>query len=197
MKSILQHPDFASRHFSVDLLTPEIEAVGKDILDNYCNVPSVEIWNTECVNSIIAQIEYYRDAGYFKSDNDVVELYEALSATIEHVKAQAEYGSKFLPGDKSSFKKKNFKLFHNRLVLGDNTILVQANGKRAAYINYEVLNYMVTEDEVFCDETYLKLQNLMKRATLLSEVSEKQRNIFFKIISKKIPGHFTARTKIL
>jgi hypothetical protein len=51
---------------------------------------------------------------------------------------------------------------------------------------------MVTQDEKLCDEVYSKLRMLMRRATILSNVSEKQRNIFFNILLKKIPHHSTA-----
>jgi hypothetical protein len=51
---------------------------------------------------------------------------------------------------------------------------------------------MVTQDEIFCNDVYAKLQTLIKRATILSNVSEKQRNIFFNILLKKIPDHSTA-----
>lgn len=186
MKSILQHPQFANLKFSENILTPEVTQLGKAILNSYCQIPSIEIWNTECVNSIIAQIEYYRDAGYFESDEDVKNLYDALSDTVEHIRIQAEYGCKFSPGNDPKLKKNNYQLFYNRLVLGDNTILVSANNRKRVYLNYDVLNYMSTMNEAFCEETYLKLQNLMKRATLISNVSDKQRNIFFNVLLKKI-----------
>jgi hypothetical protein len=66
------------------------------------------------------------------------------------------------------------------------------NGKKILYLNYDVLNYMVTRDETFCNDVYSKLQTLMRRATILSNVSEKQRNMFFNTLLKKIPNHSTA-----
>jgi len=187
MKSILQHPDFIGKQFSMDILTPDLEKLGRQILQLYNSIPSTEIWNTECVNSTIAQIEYYREAGYFKSDEDIEFLYDGLRDTIDHLKLQAEKGCKFLPGENSDLKKHNFEFYYNRVVLGDNTILVLFNGKKAIYLNYEVLNYMVTMDEKFCTEVYAHLQTLMRRATILSNVSEKQRNIFFNMLHRKIP----------
>ena len=187
MKSILQHPDFIGKQFSLDLLTPDLEKLGRQILQLYNSIPSTEIWNTECVNSTIAQIEYYREAGYFKSDEDVELIYGALRHTIDHLKAEAETGCKFLPGETADLKKHNFEFYYNRVVLGDNTILALFNGKKAIYLNYEVLNYMVTMDEKFCNDVHNKLQTLMRRASILSKVSEKQRNIFFNMLHRKIP----------
>jgi hypothetical protein len=192
MKSILQHPDFVSLKFSMDILTKEIEELGQQIIRTYNTIPSIEIWNTECVNSTISQIEYYREAGYFASNDDVEKVYNALRDTIEHIRLEAASGCKFYPGENPDFQKLNFQFYYNRVVLGDNTIMTILNGKKILYLNYDVLNYMVTQDEKFCNDVYSKLLNLMRRATILSNVSEKQRNIFFNILLKKIPNRSTA-----
>jgi len=191
MKSILQHPAFVSLKFSMDGLTGEIEDLGRQIIKAYNAIASTEIWNTECVNSTIAQIEYYREAGYFSSEEDIEKIYAALREAIEHLRLQAETGSKFYPGENPDYQKSNFQLYYNRIALGDNTILAIVNGKKILYLNYDVLNYMVTQDEAFCNDVYSKLQTIIKRATILSSVSEKQRNMFFNILLRKIPDHST------
>jgi hypothetical protein len=86
MKSILQHPEFVPLKFSMDILTNDIEEIGLHIVRTYNSIPSIEIWNTECVNSTIAQIEYYREAGYFSSSDDVEKIYNSLRNTIEHLR---------------------------------------------------------------------------------------------------------------
>jgi hypothetical protein len=45
---------------------------------------------------------------------------------------------------------------------------------------------MVTHDESFCNQCVEDLDNLMRRATVISQTSEKQRNIFFGILLAKI-----------
>jgi len=57
---------------------------------------------------------------------------------------------------------------------------------KTVYLNYDVLDYMVTRDEIFCDQCMEDLNNLMRRATVISQTSEKQRNIFFGILLAKI-----------
>lgn len=192
MKSILQHPDFVTLKFSIDILPKEIEELGEQIIKMYNAIPSTEIWNTECINSTISQIEHYREAGYFATNNDIEKIYTALKDTLEHLRLEADMGCKFYPGENPDLQKSNFQFYYNRLVLGDNTVMTLLNGKKILYLNYDVLNYMVTRDEKFCNDVYSKLQNLMRRATILSNVSEKQRNIFFNILLKKIPIHSTA-----
>lgn len=188
MKSILQHPDFTTRKFSVDVLPENIEQTGREILRQYSNIPSTEIWNTEAINAVVSQVEYYREAGYFSSQEDVEGVYEALRKTLLHLKEQAEYGCKFLPGEVPSSRKSNYRLFYNSMVLGDNTILVETEGRKTLYLIYDVLNYMTTQDEAFCNDVEAKLQVLLKRGTIISSVSEKQRSQFFNSLLRKIPS---------
>ena len=188
MKSIIQHPDFTHLSFSPDMLPAHIEELGKEINRVYNTIPSTQIWNTECVNSFISQVEYYREAGYIKDEKYIDTLYDSLVQLIEHMRERADYGTKFLPGENGTSKKQNFNFFYNRVVLGDNTILVLLGKKKLLFLSYDVLNYMVTHDEMFCNNVHSKLEMLMKRSTLLSNASEKQRNIFFNLLLKKIPG---------
>jgi hypothetical protein len=186
MKTMQLDPGFASRHFDFNCITPQIESLSQELLREYQCVPSTEIWNTESINSAISQIEFYKDSGYFSSAADIKTVYEALEETIQHMKVQAEFGCKFMPGENPQMKKTNFRFFFNRVILGDNTILVTTDSTRTAYLNYGLLNYIVTKDEAFCKDCYDDIENIKKRSTLLSQTSERQRNIFFGILLSKI-----------
>jgi hypothetical protein len=186
MKTILCKPEFANRGFEMNCVTPEVIALSHELSKGYNNIPSTEIWNTECINSAILQVEFYKDSGYFSNAADIKAVYDSLEETILHLKHQVEFGCKFMPGENPHSKKNNFKFFFNRVALGDNTILVITDRVKTVFLNYDVLNYMTTRDESFCGPCYNDLQNLMKRATMISETSEKQRNIFFGILLSKI-----------
>lgn len=186
MKTVIQHPDFKEKQFEMNCVSLEIENLCRELADAYCKVPSSEIWNTEGINSAISQIEFYKELGLFASSADIRTIYESLEETIVHVKQQVEYGAKFMPGENPETKKQNFRFFYNRVVLGDNTILVVTDRIKTVFINYDILNYMTTKDENFCDPCYDDLQRMMKRSTMISQTSEKQRNIFFGIMLNKI-----------
>ena len=186
MKTTMLQPDFAEKDFTIDCVPPEIEKLSISLTENYCKVPSIEIWNTESINAVIAQIEFYKDSGYFASTKDIKLIYESLEETFSHLKSQADFGSKFMPDENPEIKKKNFKFFYNRVALGENNILVVTDRLKTLFVNYMGLNYMTTTDELFCNACYNDLQNLMKKSTLISETGEKQRNIFFGILMNKI-----------
>lgn len=187
LKSIVEHPEFTDAKFRLGMMPEGVRQLAKEFTSVYTTINSVEIWNSECANSTIAQVQFYREAGYFNSDADADEVLRSLAETLEHIQLQAEYGCKFQPGEKPQFKEQNYQLFVNRLVLADNTIAVCLDGKRLVYLNYEVLNYMFTTDEAFCDETFTRMHNLMRRSTLISQSNEKQRSKFFNLLLKKIP----------
>lgn len=186
MKTILLHPDFANQHFHPDCVPAKVEALSRQLLEAYHKVPGSEMWNTESINSSISQIEFYKDSGYFDSAADIRAVYEALEQTILHMKEQVENGCKFMPGDNPQTRKENFQFFFNRVVLGDNTILVITDRIKTVYLNYGLLHYLVTRDEAFCNSCFDDMQNLKKRSTLISKTGEKQRNIFFGILLRKI-----------
>ena len=188
MKAILQHPDYVTKVIDLNGVSPEIETLSRELTKAYTQVPSIEIWNTECINSVISQIEFYKDSGLFSSGADIKEVYNAVKETILHLKNQVEHGCKFMPGENRETKKLNFTFFYNRVVLGDNTILVTTDDIKTAYLNYDVLDYMVTRDERFCTQCGEDLNNMMRKATVISQTSEKQRNIFFGILLAKIDG---------
>lgn len=186
MKTHLLHPDFENKQFDFGLLSPDIEQMSLDLTKKYCRIPSTEMWNTESINSTISQIEFSKDSGHFQSSADIRAIYDALEETVYHMKQQAEYGCKFIPGEDPQNRKSNFKFFFNRVVLGDNTIMVLTDFVKAAFINYGHLNYITTTDESFCKELYSDFENLIRRSTQISQSGEKQRNIFFNILLSKI-----------
>jgi hypothetical protein len=186
MKTIIQHPDFTDREFEMSCVSPEIENLSRDMILEYNRIPSTEIWNTECINAVITQIEFYKDSGYFVNTADIKTVYDALEESLIHLKNEVEFGSKFMPDESPESKKTNFKFFYNRAILGDNTIMIVTDHVKTAILNYDGLNYIQTRDELFCDPLYEDLQNQMKRATIISQTSEKQRNIFFNMMLNKI-----------
>ncbi|MFZ9388897.1 MAG: hypothetical protein ACO25B_13580 [Chitinophagaceae bacterium] len=184
MKNILQHPDFSTRSYDPELAGPLIRELCQDLTREYTQIPSTEIWNAECINSAISQVEFCKSSGYFNSSSEIRDLYGYLEETILHVQAQCEAGRKFMPGDSSPSG--SFRFFYNRVILGDNTILVNLEGKKSVYLNYDALNYLTTGDITFCEQCESDLRQLIRKSTLISQTGEKQRNIFFGILLTKI-----------
>jgi hypothetical protein len=188
MKTILNHPAYSKKTFQPQLST-DIGDLAASILQVYNQIPSVEILNIECINSTIQQIEFYKDARVFNRAADMTSLYDCLEAMIDHVQKQAEYGTKFINGENPELRTPNFRLFFNQVVLADNTILVKTGTTKTVFLNNGILNYITTRDSNFCENTWIELDTIMRRSTLISSVSEKQRAFFFDSLRKKIDTH--------
>lgn len=186
MKTILHYPEYARMPFSFDTLIEPLINVGNKIARAYTDLPSMEIWNIESINSTIRQIEYYRNTGNFSSQKDIRTVYEALGKCIDHIEAQAEAGYKFFPEDVSHTERGAYKMYFNEFILGDNTIMAVLDGNMITFINHSVINILQTRDPDFCRYTYEHFHNIIKRSTLISEVGEKERSRFFKTIREKI-----------
>lgn len=129
------------------------------------------------------------DCGKFKSKEDAIELLDEFRHVILHIQKQAEKGYKFLYGkDVTSREEKNFQLYYNEILISDTTIFFQMGDKSMAFLGHNVMNILSTTDELFCRHTLKILNNIIRNSTLISIVSERDRNKFFLKLISKIEG---------
>jgi len=186
-KSIINHPDYENALFTLDNFEKKEEyALGQSLIKAYNELPSTEIWNMECINSTVNQIEYYREAGLFERPEDASIVLESYEKTLNHIKVQGEKGRKFLKGMGEAGYRAPLKLYVNELILGNNTILVEINGRRISFVTYNVLDYLHTSDPRFNDVTFSNFHTLASRSTLISETGERERNRFFNSLRKVV-----------
>ena len=186
METIFNLPEFEHRRFSFDAYPDELYILGKKVLDLYKQVPFTELWNVENINIAIRQIEFYRESHMFESDADVLRLYEAWEKVIDHIEKQAERGYKFAYGDPDMKPISSYKVYFNEVILGDNSLIVLLEDSKICFVIHTVINYMSTRDLSFCENMYDYVHSLMKRSTLISKVSEKERSKFFHILREQI-----------
>ncbi len=186
LKTYLHFPDFEKRKFKISDYPDELHTIDQQVLNIYNQIPSVEIWNIESMNIIFRQIDFYREGGIFASDEDVYTLYDKLDQLWDHLEKQAALGYKFRLDDPLQKRTAEYKMYFNEVLLGDNTIMAVLDGAKMSYINHTTINIMMTRDLAFNENLYAHLMNLMKRSTLISTVSEKERGKFFRIIRERI-----------
>lgn len=186
LKTYFNFPEFEKRKFRFSDYPDELFAIDQKVLNLYNQIPSVEIWNIESMNIILRQIEFYRDCQVFESDKDAYILYEVVEKLWDHLEKQASLGYKFNYSDPEEKPIAKFRMYFNEVLLGDNNSLVVLDGVKLSYITHTTINFMLTRDMVFNENMYNHLQNQMKRSTLISAVSEKERAKFFRIIRERI-----------
>jgi hypothetical protein len=77
-------------------------------------------------------------------------------------------------------------MFVNELILGDNTTFFDAGDLKLTFLNHSVLHFINTRDERFNSRIFENLENLMKKSTMISTVSEKERATFFNTLRDQI-----------
>lgn len=186
LKTVFSFPDFAKRKFKVDDYPEEYSVLGKKILSTYNQIPSVEIWNLESINTMIRQMEYYRDNQLFESDKDALKVYEALEKYFDHLQRQAELGYKYDMSDPEKKPLGKFRMYFNEWILLDNNMMAVLDNTKLSIVPHTAINYMICRDHVFTENQYQFTQNLMQRSTQISEVSEKERSRFFRLLRERI-----------
>ncbi|MDX2048113.1 MAG: helix-turn-helix domain-containing protein [Chitinophagaceae bacterium] len=187
VKSIWNLPEYRGKSFSVaEYPYDEYFLKGRKIIDEYNNIPSVELWNMESINSTISQIKYYADAGVFASADDLVMIAEALEATLQHLEAQTELGVKFAIGSGDTGHRAPLKFYVNEIILGNNTILFENETTKLAFITHSTMDYISSTDSRFVAKVFANFNNLLSRSVLISESGEKERQKFFRTCREKI-----------
>ncbi len=186
MKGIFNAPELANKKFRLKDYSDDLFELGQKALNVYNEIDSVEIWNLESINSSLRQIDYYLESGMFADEQEALQIYEAYEKLIEHLDAMAGAGYKFSVHGSKTETSGNYQMYLNEMVIGDNSILVQLDNSRLGFIIHTVINIMTTRDVRFCDNMYECMQNLMKKSTLISSVSERERSRFFKQLKNRI-----------
>jgi transcriptional regulator with XRE-family HTH domain len=179
------------RHRKFSLKNDEFSSfyeTGQQIIREYNNIPSIEIWNVESINSTLSQIAFYRDSGVFETREDLKSVIDSFEAIIDHLLTQLESGCKHMPGEGEVNQRAPIELYNNEILLGNNSILMESEKQRECWITYNALNYMVTRDERFCTKSFATFDNLLSRSTLISGTGEKERNKLFMQFKEKING---------
>ncbi len=192
LKTYFQFPGFEKKKFQYSDHSDELFSIEQKTLDIYNLLPSVEIWNLESMNFFFRQIEFYHNGGIFESEKDILTLYQAISKMWNHLEMQASLGYKFKLDDPDKKRLGEYKMYFNEVLLGDNNMLVELDGEKISYVSHTTINFMLTKDERFNENMYNHIQNQLKRSTLISEVSEKERAKFFRIIRERIEHRIKA-----
>lgn len=179
-KAILNSKEVENKKFEFGLMNEEWLAIANNIYNAYSQMPSTEIWTEDTVNSTLKQLTFYWESGLFKSNKDAMLVAEQLEQMLKNVEKQAELSAKFKTNSFDIASEHKFLLYQSDVTIGNNCMLVSMKNIMATYISYHTLNFMTTTSSSFCSDTDFWLKNLIKKATLLSGVSERQRYQFFK-----------------
>lgn len=186
MRTFINAPQFLNKKFAIADYPDELFELGKQALHYYNQSDSVELWNMETVNNMLHQIEYYNAMNLFANEEDLHLIYKRLEQLILHIEKQADAGYKFNIDDADKKPLSTFQLYYNEVILCDNSVTVLVNDTKMVFLTHNIFNFMATTDVNFCEKTYRNVQNLIKKSTLISHVSERERAQFFQYLRTRI-----------
>ena len=182
----LNDPHFNKGKFLIDDFIDVFNKLGSQVAELYLAIPSTEIWNLDCINTTLRQIDFYRETKVFQSKNDVLIIYECLEKLVNHIEQQVESGYKFPYKKQDAHDSVKYNVFINEFLLGDNTVAVEINDKKFVFVNHSVINYIMTDNKTFVDYVFETIHLLLKKSTLISDIGEKDRQLFFQNLREKI-----------
>ncbi len=184
LKCILNQPEFADKNFDSELIDKSLITNAKQLLNEYNKTTSTEIWTEDTLNSTLKQIEYFWESGFFKNREEALRMCDHIDNVVLTLKHKAENSSKLIGKEESGVE--NFKFYRSEVMIGSNSILVTLGNNKVAFVSNNTFNFMTTSNIDYVNESEEWLKNLARKSILISGVSEKQRNQFFKLLRDKI-----------
>ncbi len=185
-KSNLDFEAFRDSRFKTDFCGGEILKMAQVITEKYVKIDTIEFTTQENLNSFLKQVLYYSEAGYFESRDEAIKLCEVLHELVSHQQKQAELGFKFPYGKPAVGKENNFRLYHNDIVLADNTTIIKTKDFGTTFITSNAINLMQTHNQAFFEYNYKWGMNLLSKSVPISGTAEKERNRFFRNLHDQI-----------
>lgn len=179
-RSVLNVADYQGKKFEAGLIPEKQISIARQCAEEYRKIPSVEIWTSETILTATKQLEFYTESGVIVKE-DALDILEEFRQMVKYVESCAEKGRKEV-----SSPAENYQLYTSDVVLGTNCIYAQMPNVNYAYISFNTLNSLTTNNHEFCDETEHWMRNIIKKSTLISGVAEKDRYRFFSSMYKNI-----------
>ena len=139
----------------------------------YEHFNATEIWDVTTINSTLKQIHFYFEANQLTS-KDAMAICDDLQDLMKRITK------------KIVEQKDTFKFYYNELLLMNNRVLIKTPTIKSLYVPFTILSYYRTIDVLTCNQAEDFLQKQMDGSKLLSTDGEKERNLFFNKMYKKI-----------
>lgn len=184
LKTILQDPNYKDKSFDFNAVPEKLITLGKRIWEKYMVLPSLELWNEGTINVTLKQMEYYFESGIMDKAQ-TLKLCDVYTKLVEHIQSEAEAGRKFNDVNDGG-SKNNFKIYYNEVSIPNNTLLLVMGDIKIAYVECNMLDILTTTNKYFCDQSQKYLNNIIRKSSLISVVSEKERIKLFRIMKSRI-----------
>lgn len=183
LKTLYADPAFKDLKFNPSLIPDQFLSTGMRAMNSYFKLRSSEIWHNETIDSILSQIMYFHEIHAFESKEIGVVVLEKLKKILETIQDQASNGRR---NHYENSPHDEFSLFHNQILLNDNSIYTEAGSVHTSFLIYAGINFVKTTDKGFNQTMKKWVERQMQKSTLISVNSEKERSSYFSKMYIKI-----------
>jgi hypothetical protein len=165
--------------FVSGLDTDAVARYNSQITHNYQKTPSSEVWNDHVVESVLKIIKYHFEMDHFQDSAIPLLICNQLMDMICTLQEWARAGVKGSGGSPIKF-------YTIDVDTGNTIIAIRNEDRSMSIIRLFTNNGLIIKDKPFFREVDNWLDSLMKRATLISSVSTRERFKFFTAQKQKI-----------
>ena len=185
-KTHLQVKELQDQKFKYEKISPESFNTGLDALKMYNSIPSKEIYDPELLRGFVREVYYYFESEQFEDPQYAIHILDLLDRFVDHLKAQAEVGKKFVSTTEPPASGNDFEMYHNETLNGNTTIHYKTDDYQGLYVGHNLLNSVYTTDKAYIDDTVSVLNKQMANSSVISSVNEKERNNYFSQVKRMI-----------
>lgn len=172
--------------FSFDLFSPHVMELIKEVSDKYLRIKSTELWCRNIFDNTLGQIEYVMMNGNFENNEDALKICDRLLDFSSHMQKMAKTGRKFGVNADPELSTIPFEFYHNELVYTNNTILMVSDLTKVVFSTFDSPNVLISSDPRIFAHAEKWFHNIKSKSDYITEVSEKNRNLFFSKLEKKV-----------
>ena len=132
-------------------------------------------------------MEYYYEAGLLNSKEEAIAICDEYQDMMKLIYRQALRGKKAHHNNAEEFSAAEYKMYYHEILIMDNHILAELDqNKKLYFVPYAGLNYLNTNDPLLTESMSQYLNGQKEKSSLISNISEKERNKFFIRIKTRI-----------
>ncbi len=187
LKSVYGIDKLNGENYNLSMIPEDLLDLAQKQWEVYSQINSVEIWNDTTILSLINQVAYYYEAGLLSSRDEALSICERFKDMMKIIYKQALNSSKVHYVNREVLSPATYKMYFHEILIMDNHIMVEYGERKALYfIPYAGVNFLSTADPELTRNMQDYLQHQVQKCSLISDVSEKDRNRFFIRIRSRI-----------
>lgn len=187
-KTYLRLKEYEDVDFGYEKISSKTFDIGLEVLKTYNSIPSKEIYDPELLRGYAREIYYYYRSRLIKDADYALYLLELLDRFLDHLKAQAAIGKKFVSKSEPPAFGNNFEMYFNETNNGNSSVFYTSDAGRGLYISHNMLNYVHTTDKVYLEDSTSVIKKQLDNSSMISTINEKDRNNYFFQVKSMING---------